>query len=310
MRIVVHGQQAFGKSVLEALLDRGDDVVAVYCAPDAGGRSDPLKEYALHLGFEVNQPASWADPVELEKFRSHNADLCVMAYVTAYVPEEVLNAPVMGSIQYHPSLLPMHRGPSSINWSIINGETNTGLTIFWPDSGLDTGPVLLQKDVAIGPDDTAGSVYFNSLYPMGVDAILESIDRIESGRAPKDPQDPAAGSYEGWCRQKDAEIDWYKPATTVYNLIRGCNPQPGAWTMIAGRKVTIYDSALAGSMAVEPGQITDISGEGGITIAADKGSIMVMQVKVDEEDKITALQYAERTGLKVGDRVGSKPSES
>jgi len=254
MRIVVHGQQAFGKSVLEALLNRGDDVVGVYCAPDKGSRTDPLKEYALEKGFEVNQPASWKDPAVWEKLKSHNADLCVMAYVTLFVPEEALNIPTHGSIQYHPSLLPLHKGPSSINWPIIFGEKKTGLSIFWPDNGLDTGPILLQKEVEIGAEDTLGSLYFNSLYPMGVDAMLEGVDMVKAGNAPKVAQDPDAGTYEGWCRAEDAKIDWSKPAADVFNLIRGCNPQPGAWTEYDGKKLQIFDSKPVSSVKGKAGR--------------------------------------------------------
>ena len=152
MRLVVHGQQAFGKAVLERLLEREENVVGVFCAPDREGRpTDPLKELALERGLPVHQPASWKTDEALALMRSFEADLCVMAYVTLLVPQRVLDAPKLGTIQYHPSLLPRHRGPSSINWPIIQGETRTGLTIFWPDEGLDEGPILLQKEVAIGP---------------------------------------------------------------------------------------------------------------------------------------------------------------
>src|SRR5438477_3897184 len=157
MRIVVHGQQAFGKSVLEALLERGESVVGVYCAPDPaqGGRVDPLKEAALAKGLPVHQPKSFRNKPEVgEEFARLEADLCVMAYVTLIVPEEILNLPTRGTIQYHPSLLPRHRGPSSINWPIIQGDTRTGVSIFWPDNGLDTGPVLLHKEVEIRDGDT------------------------------------------------------------------------------------------------------------------------------------------------------------
>jgi len=168
MRIVVNGQQAFGQAVLEALLDRDDEVVAVYCAPDRHGRRvDPLKETAVARGISVYQPASFKTPEVLEGFTALGADLCVMAYVVLLVPTPILEAPRLGTIQYHPSLLPRHRGPSSINWPIIQGEAKTGLTIFWPDEGLDTGPILLQKEVAIGPDDTLGSLYFDQLFRSG-----------------------------------------------------------------------------------------------------------------------------------------------
>ena len=303
MRIVVHGQQAFGQSVLEALLDRGDDVVAVYCAPDKGTRTDPLKEYALEKGFEVNQPASWKDPAVWEKLKSHNADLCVMAYVTQFVPEEALNIPTQGSIQYHPSLLPLHKGPSSINWPIIFGEKKTGLSIFWPDNGLDTGPVLLQKEIEIGPEDTLGSLYFNSLYPMGVDAMLESVDLVKAGKAPKVAQDPDAGTYEGWCRAEDAKIDWSKPAPEVFNLIRGCNPQPGAWTQYEGRKLQIFDSKPVVSVSGNPGEIIEINSDG-LTIAAGEGGIIVKRLRLDGGGKATAAEFVNDSGVGKGNKLG------
>ena len=139
-----------------------------------------------------------------------------MAYVTLLVPQPVLDAPKLGTIQYHPSLLPKHRGPSSINWPIIQGETETGITIFWPDEAFDEGPILLQKRVAIGPDDTLGSLYFNQLFPIGVDAMMEAIDLVRAGKAPRIEQDHAQATYESWCKKADARIDWSKPAAEVY----------------------------------------------------------------------------------------------
>ena len=156
MRLIVHGQQAFGQAVLERLLSQNEHVVAVYCAPDKGSRPDPLKQAAEQAGIPVLQPTTYKTPEVAEQMRALEADLCLMAYVTLIVPSEVLNVPRLGSIQFHPSLLPDHKGPSSINWPIIQGKKKTGLSIFWPDDGLDTGPILLQKSVDIGPDDTLG----------------------------------------------------------------------------------------------------------------------------------------------------------
>ena len=170
-------------------------------------------------------------------------DLCVMAYVTAFVPEEVLNVPTHGSIQYHPSLLPRHRGGSSINWPIIWGETKTGLSIFWPDNGLDEGPILMQKEVEITGDDTLGSLYFERLFPLGVEAMLESVDLVRDGTAPKIQQDHSKATYEGWCRGDLVRINWHLPTQVTWNLIRGCNPAPGAWTTFEGAKVAVFDSA-------------------------------------------------------------------
>src|SRR5271165_4949432 len=231
MRIVVHGQQAFGKAVLEALLKRGENVIAAYVAPEKPGqKADPLKEAALAANLPVYQPASYRKPEVWEEFRALEPDLQVMAFVTLFVPEEFLNIPTMGSIQYHPSLLPKFRGPSAINWPIIQGETETGLSIFWPDNGLDTGAVLLQKKTPISADDTLGSVYFDRLFPSGVDAMIESIDLVKAGKAPRIKQNEDEATYEGRCTAANARIDWGKTWRQIHNLIRGCNPAPGAWT--------------------------------------------------------------------------------
>src|SRR6201987_877686 len=159
MRIVVHGQQAFGKAVLEALLKRGDDVVAVYVAPEKeGAKADPLKEAALAAKLPVHQPASYRKPEVWEEFRALKPDLQVMAFVTLFVPEEFLNIPTHGSLQYHPSLLPAYRGPSAINWPIIKGETETGLSIFRPSDWLDEGAGDLQKKTPLSADETLGTI--------------------------------------------------------------------------------------------------------------------------------------------------------
>ena len=305
MKLIVHGQQAFGKSVLEALLARGEMISAVYCAPDIdGGRPDPLKVFAQDQGLPVYQPKSYKDPTVWDQIRSLEADLCVMAYVTLMVPEEALNAPRLGSIQYHPSLLPMHKGPSSINWPIINGENKTGLSIFWPDNGLDTGPILLQKDVVIDPDDTLGSLYFNHLFPMGVDAILEAVDLVRDGTALRLNQDPAKGSYEGWCQRADVEIDWAQSMDVVYNLIRGANPQPGAWTTLNGQPVTILDSKKAiGFANSEPGSVVEVDADG-ISIGCVEGAVRVEKFKPEGAGKMSAKEYLEHYRIEPGARFG------
>ena len=304
MRLIVHGQQAYGKSVLEAILNKGvDEVVAVYCAPDKEGRPlDPLKEFALEKGLPVYQPESYKNPEVWAQLASHESDLCVMAYVLLFVPEEALNVPKYGSIQYHPSLLPWHKGPSSINWPIIMGKKKTGLSIFWPDNGLDTGPILLQKEVDIGPDDTLGSIYFDSLFPLGVEAMLESIDLVREGKAPREEQDPDDGSYEGWCRKDDVQIDWSRNTDDVYNLIRGANPQPGAWSTFNGNEVKIFDSRKADGSG-DPGTVLSIDDSGAV-IATGDGAIRVIKVRADA-GKLATAEYAAQAGLEVGSKLGS-----
>ena len=246
MRIVVHGQQAFGKAVLEALIKRGENVVAVYVAPEKeGAKADPLKEAALAAKLPVHQPASYRKPEVWEEFRALKPDLQVMAFVTLFVPEDFLNIPTKGTIQYHPSLLPKYRGPSAINWPIIQGETETGLSIFWPDNGLDTGDVLLQKKTPISDTDSLGSVYFDRLFPMGVEAMLESVDLVKAGKAPRIKQDESQATYEGRCSADNARIDWGKPWRQIHNLIRGCNPAPGAWTTLDGKALQVFEAQAA-----------------------------------------------------------------
>jgi methionyl-tRNA formyltransferase len=309
MRIVVHGQQAFGKSVLEALLERGENVIAVYCAPEpaqGGGRIDPLKETAQARGLPVYQPRSFRKGPEVgEEFARLQADLCVMAYVTLIVPEEILNLPARGTIQYHPSLLPRHRGPSSINWPIIMGETRTGLTIFWPDNGLDTGPILLQKEVEIRDTDTLGSLYFDRLYPMGVAALLEAVDLVRAGTAPRIVQDESQATYEGWCKKEHVQVDWQKPLQEIWNLIRGADPQPGAWTTHEGTTVQLLDARkVPGAAPGRPGEVTAVD-EAGVTIAASGGQILVTRVRPEGGQKVSAGAFAKSAGLRPGVRLGA-----
>lgn len=303
MRLIVHGQQAFGKAVLEALLQRDEQVVAVYCAPDSGSRIDPLKEYALEQELRVLQPKSYRKPEVWEQMAALDADLCVMAYVTLFVPEEALNVPKLGSIQYHPSLLPMHKGPSSINWPIIFGEKKTGLSIFWPDNGLDTGPILLQKEVAIGEEDTLGTLYFKQLFPLGVAAMLEAVDLIRDGKAKRIPQDPEAGSYEGWCRAEDAAIDWQQPLASVYNLIRGTNPQPGAWTLCNDTKLQVFDCQKLDSTGGMPGEIIRIT-DAGIAVATADEQVLLQRVRAEGAAKQSAAEFAANADIAAGMRLG------
>ncbi len=305
MRIIVHGQQAFGKSVLQALVERGETIIGVYCEPDKQGRVDPIKEYALEQGLEVFQPATYRKPEVLDQIKSIQPDLCVMAFVTLFVPEEVLNAPTHGSIQYHPSLLPLHRGGSSINWPIIWGRKQTGLSIFWPDNGLDEGPVLLQKQVGITDDDTLGTLYFNQLFPLGVEAMLESVDLVRDGKAPKIEQDHSLATYEGWCKGELARINWHLPTQTTWNLIRGCNPAPGAWTTLKGSVLNVFDcEKVLEAMSIQPGQVLDISSDG-IRVATADAQLLIKRVRAEQGKKIPAHEWASEVNLQQGARLGT-----
>ena len=305
MRIVVHGQQAFGRAVLEKLIERKENIVAVCTAPDKEGKPlDPLKELALEHGLTVHQPASWKSPEALELMQSFDADVCIMAYVLLFIPQPVLDAPKLGSFQYHPSLLPMHRGPSSINWPIAMGSTRTGLTIFWPDEGLDEGPVLLQKECDIGPDETLGDIYFKKLFPMGVDAMIESLDLVKAGNSPRIKQNLDDGSYESWFGKAQAEIDWSLPAAEVYNRIRAANPQPAAWTTLGGDTLQIFDSRRADTASGDAGSVSAIDDSGILVACGDGGGILVSRLRAAGGAKLASADFVAESGLKPGDRLG------
>ena len=304
MRLIVNGQQAFGRAALEKILEAGkDEVVGVYTSPDKEGRpTDPVKEAALEHGLPLFQPAIYKDKDVLDQMRALDADLMVMAYMIIFVPEAARSIPKQGSICFHPSLLPLHRGPSSINWPIAMGATKSGLTIFWPDDGLDEGPILMQKECDIGPDETLGDVYFKKLFPMGVDAMLESLDLVKAGTAPRIEQDLSKGSYESWFNKASAQIDWSKPAREIYNIIRAGNPQPGGWTTHNGAELKIFDCRL-GDAGGKPGEVVDLS-EDGASVAAGEGAIVISRVR-GAGAKVPIAEYAAETGLKAGDILGA-----
>ena len=306
MRIVVNGQQAFGKSVLDELMKQGEDVIAVYCAQEKEGqRPDPLKEAALGYDLPVYQTKSFRKEEVWEEFRTLKPDVCMMAYVTLFVPEEFLNIPTHGTFQYHPSRLPRHRGPRSINWPIIQGDKKTGLTIFWPDNGLDTGPILLQKEVEIAEDDTLGSIYFDRLFPMGVEAMMESLGLVKEGKAPKIVQEESQATYESWCKAENVELDWSKPVDEVYNMIRGANPQPGAWTKLGGKTLQIFD-ARKGPPAegAAAGEVIEVGGDS-FSVAAGGGRIVVQRVKPEDGKKVAVAEFLAGGALQPGSRLGS-----
>jgi methionyl-tRNA formyltransferase len=303
VRFAIMGQAAFGAKVLETLSDRGEEIIAAWLPQGKqGGKSDPLKLAAESRGIPTRQPESYKTPETLEAFRAMQPDLLIMAFVTDIIPLSFITVPTQGTICYHPSLLPRHRGGSAINWALIMGDRETGLSVFWTDAGIDTGPILLQKRVSIGPEDTAGSLYFNRLFPLGVEAIAESVDLIRAGKAPRLVQDEGLATYEPLCNDRVALIDWGKPATEVYNLIRGCDPQPGAYSFYHGKKVRFFNARLADLSPLQagPGEFL-AADEGGFTVAACGGAIRIGKVRTDA-GKQGAAAFVEMEKLKPGDR--------
>ena len=310
MRIAIIGQQAFGQSVLEAFLARGDEVAGVFCAPEKpGARPDPLRLAAEKAGLKVFQLPSLKGEAAENALRALDVDLAVMAYVLQFAPQDFVNIPRHGTIQYHPSLLPRYRGPSSINWPVIKGDTRTGLTIFRPTDGLDEGPIILRKTVEIGPDDTLGSVYFDWLFPLGVEAMLEAADLVVAGKHTETEQDESQASYEGWCKDAEAKINWHGHVGAVHNLIRGCDPAPGAWTTIRGSKVRLFEARKHpvrrfGEVAGKPGEVVAI-GERSLSVSVQGGVIELFKARTEAGQKLSGAELASTFSLAVGTKLGT-----
>ena len=302
MRIIIIGQGPFGEKVLQALIQKGEDIVGVFSPQDK--RGEAMKALAEKSGIPSYRPNMMKDPQVYDAYVKLQPDLAVLAFVTDIIPEKLLTVPSLGTICYHPSILPRHRGASAINWAIIRGDTRTGLTIFWVDKGIDTGPILLQKEIEIGPDDTTGSLYFNALFLMGVEAMVEAVELIKKGKAPRIPQDKSRATYEPPCDDRVASVNFEKSIRDIYNLIRGCDPQPGAYTTFKGKRVRFYDAKMFPSaIEKQPGEIVSLE-EGVLQIAVKGGAIQVGKLRVDKGEKIGSVEFAQLVDLKRGDHLG------
>jgi methionyl-tRNA formyltransferase len=305
LRIALLGQAAFAEKALAALVNHGDEIVHVFAPPDPpAGKPDALAAKARAMNLPLSQPKSFKNDAAFEHFKSLDADLAILAFVTLIVPERILYAPRYKSICFHPSILPRHRGASGINWAIIQGDAETGVTWFWPDKGIDTGPILIQKRVPIAENDTVGSIYFNTLFPMGIDAMVEAVDLIKSGNAPSIVQDESKATYEPPCRDEHAKIDFAKPAREVFNLIRGCDPQPGAFADLGDKRLRLYESTFsAASSQGEPGTIVAIDADG-MKIALTGGTITVKRARIDPNPKkVAPAELASSGDLKIGTKL-------
>ena len=303
MRVSIIGQAAFGEAVFARLRSDGIEVSAVSApAPAEGARADALWAAATEAGIETIDTASLRRTEAGARWAAAAGDLCVMAFVTEILPASVFSTARLGTIQYHPSLLPLHRGSSAISWAIINGDGETGLTIFWPDQGIDTGPILLQKRCAIGEEDTVGSLYFDRLFPMGVDAIVEAVRLVAAGGAPSIAQDHSLATYEPPLRDEHAEVRWHLPARQIHALIRGANPQPGAWTTYEGQRLRLFDCRLTGTQ--EPGMQGRVLrvDDGGFDVRLNGGVLRVIRVQPASGKKLPAGEWARAAGLEAGFR--------
>jgi methionyl-tRNA formyltransferase len=304
VRVLLVGQAAFAEKVLEGLVRDGYEVPAVVCPPDRGGKLDPVKAAANGYGIPVHQFTSLKGADARAAFDGARADVGLLAYVTQIVPETLIGLPRHGTLCFHPSLLPRYRGGSAIPWQLIRGETRTGVTVFWTDAGIDTGPILLQREAPIGPDDTAGTLYYQTLFPLGVQACLDAVALVRAGNPPRLPQDDALATYDPLLSDAHAGIDWTRSARELHDLIRGCDPNPGAYAAWRDGRLRFFDprrvDAPAGGAA--PGTIVALDGEG-IAVAARDGVVRCKRLRADGA-KAAAAEVASAIGLSVGGHLG------
>jgi len=289
MRVAIFGQAAFGVDVFNALKNENIDIVGV-STPREQGRLDPLQEAAENAKIPIITTPDLKKNDFFEEYLSWQAQLLVFAFVTDIVRKNVLDAAEYGAIQYHPSLLPLYRGRSAMNWPIINGATKTGLSIFWVDEGIDTGPILLQREVDISYEESMGSLYFNKLYPLGIQSLVDSVKMVQDGSAPHIEQNHKNASYEPPCGPEHSEIDFMKPGWIIYNLIRGCDPQPGASAQLDSDQIRLFGASYMPSTQVDPpGTVLEVDSEGA-RIACIGSILNVKRIQKKGERKIDAVQ--------------------
>jgi methionyl-tRNA formyltransferase len=304
LKIALFGQAPFGRDVLARLQSDGHEIVGVY-TPPAGRRPDPLAEAALAQQLPLLRHRRFrregaAIPELLDEHRALGADLNVLAFVTVILPSEIVDGPPHASLCFHPSLLPRFRGGNALAWQIIEGERESGVTVFRPDAGVDTGPIVVQRGgVPIRDDDTSASLYFDRLYPLGIDAIAHAVGQVADGTARFSPQDESLATHQGLVDDTVARIDWSRDAATLDRLIRGCDPQPGALAQRGDEPVRLFDCRRIEAFGdAPPGSIAELP-EDRIGIAALGGGLSIGRVRIGDGPKVAA---AEST-LVPGDRL-------
>ncbi len=305
LRLAIFGQAAFGRDVTERLAAAGHRVVGVYAPPD-GGRPDPLAALAGERGWPLFRHKRFrrkgeAIPELVDEFRALDAELGVLPFTTVILPPEITDLPRHGSVCFHPSLLPKYRGGAALAWQIILGEKETGVSVFHVTEGVDEGPLVVQKGgVAIGDTDTAASLYFDKLYALGVDAMVEAVNGIADGTARFTPQPEAGASFQGLVDDAVARLDWSRPARELDRLIRGCDPSPGAFAMLDGQPVRLFDSRLReGGPDAPAGTVQGLDEDGRLLIAAAGGRLAVGKLRVDEAKKVPAPEAGVVSGARL-----------
>lgn len=300
MKIIIFGQKDIARDLLKELLKRGENIIAVFGPVVINGKKDSFIELAKEKKIPTYDILLLKNKNMLDFYKNLNADICLMAFVTEYISKDILDSTRLGTIQYHPSLLPYHKGPSAISWAIKKGRKETGVTIFWANKVLDGGDILLTKTCKIEEDDTLKTLFFKKLFPLIISGMLESLELIKAGNPPRLKQNKNEGSYEGWFTKNLAKIDWNQNVNEVHNLIRASDSVPGAWSKINNLNIDIFSSSKLNKSS-KPGKIISIT-EDGVLISAKDGSVLIKEMKSKNKPKMPSGKLLKELGIKVGDK--------
>jgi methionyl-tRNA formyltransferase len=307
MRLIFFGTPDFASRCLRKILSSSHEVAAVVTAPDRPrGRGRKLaqpdvKKLALERKLEILQPDSLKDPGFLERLDSIGADFyCVVAF--RILPEAVYAKPPLGCVNLHASLLPRYRGAAPINWALISGETQTGLTTFFIRKKVDTGDIILQEKIGIGPEETFGELH-DRMAESGGDLLIKTMDLIESGEFETLEQDDSQATLASKIYLEMGLIDWNLPAPAIHNLIRGLSPRPGAYSYLGDKRLTLLRSRLPekSESGGSPGTITHADPKRGISVSCGEGSLEILDVKPESGKAVSAADFVKGYRLKPGD---------
>lgn len=313
MRTIFFGSPEFAVPCLEALHEVSE-VAAVLCQPDrpAGRglslRPPAVKVRALELGLDVWQPRKVRSPELAERLRDLDADVGVVVAYGRILPKGVLDAPRLGCVNVHASLLPRWRGAAPIQWSIANGDTETGVTLMQMDEGMDTGPILVTKQTPIAPDEDAATLS-RRLSRMGAELLREELRRYVAGELVARPQDDSNATMAPLLKKEHGRIDWTQTARAVHDQVRGMNPWPGAHTMLGARQIKLHRTSPStlDSNGALPGEVTALDGEG-IWVACAEGTLQIEELQESGRRRVDARSFVSGRGVAVGDRFSSKVS--
>lgn len=308
MKIVFMGTPEFAIPCLEALKNAGHELLAVFTQPDKPkGRKleicpPPVKVKAMEMGLPVYQPATLKDGEALNILKQLNPEIIVVAAYGKILPKEILELPKFGCVNVHASLLPRHRGASPIQWAIISGDKKTGITIMQMDEGLDTGDILNTAAIDIYPDEDAQSLH-DRLSILGAELLCKTLPKLESGLITPQKQDDNKATYAPIINREMGKLDFTRPAMELYNLIRGFNPWPAAFTTISGKRLKIYKSSLGGTTKFKPG--TAVTDGQRLKVACGDGVLLeFLEVQPEGSKRMTAAEYLRGHSINTGEKLG------